>query len=165
MSRTPTRRLVPAVATAATAALLAASLATTASAASTLAVSGRVAGSYSASSSNADAGQSYQLYRGKGTTSLGSTTSSGKGHGLGFVNQAYCSMSALLVTSRGKVSVRIRSKTTEPGGFSCKSFAFTWRSVSSSGSYAGKSGSGTGSVTMSKTDSTGHGTFALTFDK
>ena len=158
------RRSVPLVATLAAAGLAVTAAAATAGAAATFTLTGKVAGTYLADFGPPDSGGQYHLYRGHGTTSLGATTASGKQTAPGNVRAAYCNGSLLLVTAKGKVSVRIHSTTTYAGDSPCNSFPFTWRSVSTSGSYAGQSGSGTGSFLLSKADSSGHGTFTVTFN-
>lgn len=154
----------PAIAMAA-AGLAATVIAGSADAATTLTLTGKVTGSYSADFGPPDSGGQYHLYRGHGTTSLGATTASGKQGAPGNVRAAYCNGSLLLVTAKGKVSVRIHSTTTYPGDSPCNNFPFTWRSVSTSGGYAGESGSGSGTFVLSKADSTGHGTFTVTFTR
>jgi hypothetical protein len=158
------RRSTPLAATLAAAGLAVTAAAGTAGAATTLTVTGKVTGTYLADFGPPDSGGQYHLYRGHGTTSLGATTASGTQHAPGNIRTAYCNGSLLLVTSKGKVSVRIHSTTTYPGDSPCNNFPFTWRSVSTSGAYANESGSGSGTFVLSKADSTGHGTFTVTFN-
>jgi len=157
------RRSTPLLATLAAAGLAVTANAGTAGAASTLTLTGKVTGTYLADFGPPDSGGQYHLYRGHGTTSLGATTASGKQMAPGNINQAYCNGSVLLVTTKGKVSVRIHSTSTYPGDSPCNNFPFTWRSVSTSGAYANETGSGSGTFVLSKADSTGHGSFTVTF--
>ena len=158
------RRSTSLVAVMSAAGLALAATSGTAGAATTFTLTGKVTGTYLADFGPPDSGGQYHLYRGHGTTSLGGTTASGKQSAPGNVRAAYCNGSVLLVTAKGKVSVRIHSTTTYPGDSPCNNFPFTWRSVSTSGAYANQSGSGTGSFLLSKADATGHGTFTVTFN-
>jgi hypothetical protein len=116
--------------------------------------------------SGADAGQRYQLYRGYGITSLGVTGASGRSGSLGFVRSANCAlgMHVWINSPSGTVSVQISSLDEFPGGASCKGYNFRWHSTKTTGAYAGRSGSGTGSFAMhAPAQAGGVGTFRVYF--
>jgi hypothetical protein len=131
-------------------------LAAPAGAASTLALHGTVAGSYTTSRPNPDVGAVYSITA-HGHTSLGATRAAGTAHGLGNVASGHCTARLTLTTSKGKVTVAIRSTKTFRSFASCQSgFAFGWHVAKSSGSYAGDSGSGTGTLTLVKASNASH---------
>lgn len=141
------RRRVVAVATAVVGGAL---LAGPASAATTVAVQGTLAGSYAAMQTNPDVGHAYKV-NAAGHTSLGATTGKGTVRGPGNVASGHCAATLTLTTSKGTVSVSATGTKTVKGFADCQSgFAFKWHMTKGTGSYAGKSASGTGTLTLVK---------------
>jgi hypothetical protein len=143
----PMLRRVMAVATAVVGGAL---LAGPASAASTVALQGTLAGSYSAMQTNPDTGHGYRV-NGSGHTSLGATTGKGTVRGPGNIANGHCGATLTLTTSKGSVTVSAVGTKSVKGFADCQSgFAFKWHMTKGTGSYAGKSGSGTGTLTLVK---------------
>ncbi|MBV9096927.1 MAG: hypothetical protein JO079_02615 [Frankiaceae bacterium] len=118
------------------------------------------------SSTAADAGVRYRLFRGYGTTSLGVTGTRGETGSLGNVRSGTCMVSLRVTTASpaGQISVAVSSLNEYPGGASCKGYNFRWRATGTSGAYAGRSGSGTGSFAMHNPTAAGaDGTFKIHF--
>ena len=140
-------RGVMAVATIATGGAL---LAGSASAASTVTVQGTLAGSYATVQTNPDTGHAYKVNT-SGHTSLGATTGKGIVRGPGNIASGHCGATLTLTTSKGTMSVTATGTKTVKGFADCQSgFAFKWRMTKGTGSYAGKSGSGSGTLTLVK---------------
>jgi hypothetical protein len=114
----------------------------------------------------ADAGLHYRLFRGYGTTSLGITGARGETASLGNVRSGTCMLNLRVTTATpaGQISVAISSLDEFPGGNSCKGYNFRWRATGTTGVYAGRSGSGTGSFAMHNPTAAGaDGTFKVYF--
>jgi hypothetical protein len=140
-------RRVMAVATAVVGGAL---LAGPASAATSVAVQGTLAGSYSTMQTNPDTGHGYRV-SGSGHTSLGATSAKGTVRGPGNIASGHCNATLTLTTSKGTLTVSAVGTKTVKGFADCQSgFAFKWHVTKGTGSYAGKSGSGSGTLTLVK---------------
>lgn len=121
-----------------------------AAAAGTLAVQGTVAGSYASTQTNPDTGHAYKV-NASGHTSLGATTTKGTVQGPGNIASGHCGATLTLTTSKGTVKVTAVGTKTVKGFADCQSgFAFKWHMTKGTGSYAGKSASGSGTLTLVK---------------
>jgi hypothetical protein len=148
------------------AALVAAPIAaSTPASAATSRVYGGISGRWQLiTSSGADAGQRYHLYRGYGHTNLGVTGASGSSGALGFIRSAPCAISLLLSTPspKGTMSLRLTSLQEYGAGYPCKVYNFRWKTTKATGAYAGSSPEGTGSVVLQNPPSSGgYGTFKV----
>lgn len=160
------RRVLALTAAGGLAATAAAFAATPAAATSTVALQGTLAGSYTTMQTNPDMGRGYKV-TGSGHTSLGATTGKGSVHGPGNVAIGRCSASLTLTTSKGTLSVSATGTKTVKSFADCQSgFAVKWHTTKATGAYAGKSGSGTGTVTLVKSGnaSSSPPPFYVTFD-
>lgn len=138
--------VVPAVVAAAGAT----ALALPAGGATALAVSGTVFGTYTAVTSNPDTGHHYSV-KAHGPTTLGSTTATGTVAGPGNVQSGHCTAHIVFTTSKGSITASLTSTKSFSSFASCQSgFAFTWHSTKATGSYAGESASGKGTLTLVK---------------
>ena len=121
-----------------------------ATAAGTLAVQGTLAGSYSSMVSNPDTGHAYKVTA-SGHTSLGATSAKGVVQGPGNIASGHCGATLTLTTSKGTVKVAAVGTKSVKGFADCQSgFAFKWHMTKGTGSYAGKSSSGSGTLTLVK---------------
>jgi type 1 fimbria pilin len=121
-----------------------------ATAASTSYVHGTVSGHYRPVTATPDTGADYQVAA-HGRTSLGATKAKGHVRGPGNIQQGRCTGRLTLTTSDGTLTVRLRSVKTFDAFASCQSgFAFAWRSVDGTGTYAGRDVSGQGTLTLVK---------------
>jgi hypothetical protein len=138
-----------------------------ASPAQTLSLHGGIIGRWHVEPSTlADAGQRYVLFRGYGNTSLGVTGARGESGSLGNVRAANCRLELRVTTAspQGQISVQISSLDQFPGGASCKVYNFRWRASKMTGAYAGRFGSGTGSLALRNPTAAGaDGTFRVYF--
>ncbi|MDQ1748866.1 MAG: hypothetical protein QOD07_3129 [Frankiaceae bacterium] len=117
-------------------------------------------------STAADAGVRYRLFRGYGKTSIGVTGARGESGSLGNVRAGTCTVNLRVTTATpaGQISVTLSSLNEFPGGNSCKGYNFRWHGTGTTGVYAGRSGSGTGSFAMQNPTAPGaDGTFKLYF--
>jgi hypothetical protein len=115
-----------------------------------VAVQGTVAGSYTSLTTNPDTGHAYKVTA-QGHTSLGATTAKGRVQGPGNVATGRCTAHLTLSTSKGTIVVSARSQHAVKSFGSCQSgFGFTWHTTKATGSYAGASPSGTGTLTLVK---------------
>lgn len=146
-----TRRMAAAGAAVTTAVAAAAfALTAPASAGPAAAVQGTVAGSYTDVQTNPDMGRLYRV-TGVGHTSLGRTHAHGRIGGPGNVQYGRCAGRLTLKTADGTLVVKVRSMHRVGSFATCQSgFGFTWRTVDATGSYAGDSPSGTGTLTLVK---------------
>jgi len=125
-------------------------LAAPAGAATGVTLQGTLAGSYSSVQTNPDTGHAYKV-TGSGHTSLGQTSGTGRVQGPGNIASGKCTARLTLKTSKGTLLVAATSTKSVKGFADCQSgFAFSWKTVKGTGSYAGKSGSGTGTLTLVK---------------
>jgi hypothetical protein len=140
---------------------------TSATASTTVQLSGSLNGQWQVDKSSAvDAGQRYQLFRARGTTTIGSIVASGSSGSLGNVRLGNCQISLLAVTQspKGSLSLAITSIAQYDGGAPCKVYNFRWHIAKATGAYAGETGHGTGSVVLRNPASAGvNGTFAIRF--
>lgn len=124
-------------------------------------VSGRLAGSAATIATNPDTGVHYRVH-GHGTTSLGATKVRGNVYGPGFVRAGYCTATLVLTTGKGSATVAVRATRPVPGGASCRGgFSFAWHTTRTTGAYAGRRGSGTGTLTVSRPATSGATTAAF----
>ncbi|HEU5033966.1 MAG TPA: hypothetical protein VFT62_04305 [Mycobacteriales bacterium] len=132
------------------AAATATAMAVPAVAATPLSVHGTISGAYHRVQTNPDVGRAYRV-SGHGHTSLGATKAAGRVAGTGNIQQGHCTARLVLTTTKGTLTVAVRSSKTFGAFAACQSgFAFAWHSVTASGGYAGRSGSGTGTLTLVK---------------
>ena len=125
-------------------------LAVPATAATGLTVQGTIAGSYTTMQTNPDTGHGYRV-NASGHTSLGATTGKGTVRGPGNIASGHCGATLTLTTSKGTVTVSAVGTKTVKGFADCQSgFAFAWHMTKGTGSYAGKSASGKGTLTLVK---------------
>lgn len=114
----------------------------------TVAVQGTVAGSYTSVATNPDTGHAYQVTA-HGHTSLGTTSAKGRVQGPGNVASGRCTARLTLTTGKGTIVVALHSQHQVKSFASCQSgFAFAWHTAKATGSYAGSSPSGTGTLTL-----------------
>lgn len=125
-------------------------LAGPASAATSVTVQGTTAGNYTTMQTNPDVGHAYKVNT-SGHTSLGATTGKGTVHGPGNIASGHCTATLTLTTSKGTMSVSATSTKAVKGFADCQSgFGFKWHMTKGTGSYSGKSASGSGTLTLVK---------------
>lgn len=125
-------------------------LASPAGAATSVTVQGTTAGSYTTMQTNPDLGHAYKVNT-SGRTSLGATTDKGTVRGPGNIASGHCTATLTLSTSKGTMSVSATGTKTVKGFADCQSgFGFKWHMTKGTGSYQGKTASGTGTLTLVK---------------
>lgn len=138
-----------------------------ASAAPALTIHGTMAGHYRLEQTIPDTGTGYTVV-GHGRVGYGAMHVRGWVHGPGNVPSGRCYARLVLRNDDGRMVIYIRGTRTVRGFDSCQSgFAFVWHSGKTTGAYAGRDGSGRGTLTLVKRSraSSSPPPFYVTFDR
>jgi hypothetical protein len=127
-----------------------------------LALSGTVAGTWTAVPSIPDTGATQQLTGAGQVKPLGVATATGTIQTVGFIREGHATGTLVLSNAQGSITLHLTGPL-QPG-FSPPPSTFQYTIVSGTGAYAGAAGKGT--ITFSETpptDTTPGGTFVMTF--